>query len=252
MTEGERRRRGPRQARPRFRCHVRRGPAALGHRPAAVGVPRAGRSRRSGRACARRRLRHRRACPDGCRHRARCDRCGRSEHCGRRSQREKRTSAVSVSASSPGTRWSWPTSASPSTPFSTADCSTSLRIPTGRQFVDALRASMPLGARYYMLCFSDLEPGDWGPRASSRTRSGPASATAGASRRSYRQDRDHDRARKRPRLARLDPAHLTGSAARLAAPSRGVALTGHLTRYCCSPPAICYLPGHDVIVSGHR
>jgi 2-polyprenyl-3-methyl-5-hydroxy-6-metoxy-1,4-benzoquinol methylase len=32
------------------------------------------------------------------------------------------------------------------------------------RFVDALRASMPDGARYYMLCFSDLEPGDWGPR----------------------------------------------------------------------------------------
>jgi cyclopropane fatty-acyl-phospholipid synthase-like methyltransferase len=32
------------------------------------------------------------------------------------------------------------------------------------KFVDALRASMPVGARYYMLCFSDLEPRDWGPR----------------------------------------------------------------------------------------
>jgi SAM-dependent methyltransferase len=32
------------------------------------------------------------------------------------------------------------------------------------KFVDALRASMPVGAWYYMLCFSDLEPGDWGPR----------------------------------------------------------------------------------------
>jgi hypothetical protein len=32
------------------------------------------------------------------------------------------------------------------------------------KFVDALRASMPVGAGNYMLCFSDLEPGDWGPR----------------------------------------------------------------------------------------
>lgn len=32
------------------------------------------------------------------------------------------------------------------------------------KYVDALRASMPVGARYFMLCFSDLEPGDWGPR----------------------------------------------------------------------------------------
>jgi cyclopropane fatty-acyl-phospholipid synthase-like methyltransferase len=31
-------------------------------------------------------------------------------------------------------------------------------------FAEALRASMPVGARYFMLCFSDLEPGDWGPR----------------------------------------------------------------------------------------
>jgi SAM-dependent methyltransferase len=36
--------------------------------------------------------------------------------------------------------------------------------PARQKFVHALRASMPVGARYYMLCFSDLEPGDWGPR----------------------------------------------------------------------------------------
>jgi SAM-dependent methyltransferase len=36
--------------------------------------------------------------------------------------------------------------------------------PDRPQFVKALRASMPVGATYYMLCFSDLEPGDWGPR----------------------------------------------------------------------------------------
>src|SRR6478672_10912526 len=30
--------------------------------------------------------------------------------------------------------------------------------------VEGLRASMPVGARYYLLCFSDAEPGDWGPR----------------------------------------------------------------------------------------
>ena len=32
------------------------------------------------------------------------------------------------------------------------------------KFVDSLRASMPVGSRYYMLCFSEHEPGDWGPR----------------------------------------------------------------------------------------
>ncbi|GAA1237688.1 class I SAM-dependent methyltransferase [Oryzihumus leptocrescens] len=30
--------------------------------------------------------------------------------------------------------------------------------------VEGLRASMPVGARYHLLCFSDAEPGDWGPR----------------------------------------------------------------------------------------
>lgn len=32
------------------------------------------------------------------------------------------------------------------------------------RFVEALRASMPVGATYHLLCFSDLEPGTWGPR----------------------------------------------------------------------------------------
>jgi hypothetical protein len=32
------------------------------------------------------------------------------------------------------------------------------------RFVDGLRASLPVGGRYYMLCFSHREPGDWGPR----------------------------------------------------------------------------------------
>jgi SAM-dependent methyltransferase len=36
--------------------------------------------------------------------------------------------------------------------------------PDRPRFVAALRASMPVGARYYMLCFSDLVPGDWGLR----------------------------------------------------------------------------------------
>ena len=32
------------------------------------------------------------------------------------------------------------------------------------RFVDSLRAVVPAGGRYYMLCFSDLQPGDSGPR----------------------------------------------------------------------------------------
>ncbi len=32
------------------------------------------------------------------------------------------------------------------------------------RFAESLRAVMPAGARYHMLCFSDRQPGDWGPR----------------------------------------------------------------------------------------
>jgi cyclopropane fatty-acyl-phospholipid synthase-like methyltransferase len=32
------------------------------------------------------------------------------------------------------------------------------------RFVDSLRAALPRGGGYYMLCFSDSQPGDWGPR----------------------------------------------------------------------------------------
>jgi hypothetical protein len=32
------------------------------------------------------------------------------------------------------------------------------------RFVDSLRTAIPLGGRYFMLCFSDRQPGDWGPR----------------------------------------------------------------------------------------
>jgi SAM-dependent methyltransferase len=32
------------------------------------------------------------------------------------------------------------------------------------RFVESLRAVIPPGGRYFMLCFSDSQPGDWGPR----------------------------------------------------------------------------------------
>jgi cyclopropane fatty-acyl-phospholipid synthase-like methyltransferase len=32
------------------------------------------------------------------------------------------------------------------------------------RFVEGLRASLATGGRYYLLCFSDRQPGDWGPR----------------------------------------------------------------------------------------
>jgi SAM-dependent methyltransferase len=31
-------------------------------------------------------------------------------------------------------------------------------------YVDSLAAVVPLGGRYHMLCFSERQPGDWGPR----------------------------------------------------------------------------------------
>jgi cyclopropane fatty-acyl-phospholipid synthase-like methyltransferase len=32
------------------------------------------------------------------------------------------------------------------------------------RYVDGLRTAIPAGGRYFMLCFSDRQPGDWGPR----------------------------------------------------------------------------------------
>lgn len=32
------------------------------------------------------------------------------------------------------------------------------------RFVDSLRSAITTGGAYYMLCFSDRQPGDWGPR----------------------------------------------------------------------------------------
>ena len=32
------------------------------------------------------------------------------------------------------------------------------------RYVDSLRAAIPHGGRYFVLCFSDSQPGDWGPR----------------------------------------------------------------------------------------
>jgi cyclopropane fatty-acyl-phospholipid synthase-like methyltransferase len=32
------------------------------------------------------------------------------------------------------------------------------------RFVSSLRTAVPSGGRYFMLCFSDRQPGDWGPR----------------------------------------------------------------------------------------
>ena len=33
-----------------------------------------------------------------------------------------------------------------------------------REYVESLKAAMAPGGRYFMLCFSDRQPGDWGPR----------------------------------------------------------------------------------------
>jgi 2-polyprenyl-3-methyl-5-hydroxy-6-metoxy-1,4-benzoquinol methylase len=36
--------------------------------------------------------------------------------------------------------------------------------PDREHFLDSLAQVLPPGARYHMLCFSDRQPGDWGPR----------------------------------------------------------------------------------------
>jgi cyclopropane fatty-acyl-phospholipid synthase-like methyltransferase len=36
------------------------------------------------------------------------------------------------------------------------------------RYVESLRAAIPAGGRYHMLCFSDRQPGDWGPRRVTR------------------------------------------------------------------------------------
>jgi cyclopropane fatty-acyl-phospholipid synthase-like methyltransferase len=33
-----------------------------------------------------------------------------------------------------------------------------------RQYVDSLHAAVRAGGRYFLACFSDRQPGDWGPR----------------------------------------------------------------------------------------
>jgi 2-polyprenyl-3-methyl-5-hydroxy-6-metoxy-1,4-benzoquinol methylase len=55
-----------------------------------------------------------------------------------------------------------------------------------RVFMDGLRAVIPPGGRYFLLCFSDRQPGVFGPRRITRTRSAPPSPTGGGSTRSSR------------------------------------------------------------------
>jgi cyclopropane fatty-acyl-phospholipid synthase-like methyltransferase len=38
-----------------------------------------------------------------------------------------------------------------------------------RRFLQSLRGAVPHGGRYFMLCFSDRQPGDWGPRRITET-----------------------------------------------------------------------------------
>jgi cyclopropane fatty-acyl-phospholipid synthase-like methyltransferase len=33
-----------------------------------------------------------------------------------------------------------------------------------RRYVESLRSAIPSGGRFFMLCFSEKQPGDWGPR----------------------------------------------------------------------------------------
>ena len=49
------------------------------------------------------------------------------------------------------------------------------------RYVESLAFALPPGSRYFMLCFSERQPGNGGRAASQRTTSEQASAMAGAS-----------------------------------------------------------------------
>jgi hypothetical protein len=79
-------------------------------------------------------------------------------------RRPRLTSAVLGLASRCGIPWTFLVSASRSTRGSTAACST-FPIDEQRNFyVASVRATIPTDRRYFMLCFSDRQPGGWGPR----------------------------------------------------------------------------------------
>ena len=115
--------------------------------------------------CPRCRLWHRRARPDGggavaCRQPASTRRRGPSP---RRSERRK-----SVGSTARFLVWDaaprWTNWASTSTRFSTADCSMSSTTTVGPPTSRAWAPSLEPGGRLFLCCFSDRQPGDWGPR----------------------------------------------------------------------------------------
>jgi hypothetical protein len=110
---------------------------------------------------------------------------------------------------------------------------------------------MPADARYYMLCFSHLEPGDWGPRRirKDEIRLNFVDGWAGGSHRTV-EDRDHDRSRKRSRLDGVDRTNLTDSyvigpaaaCSRFGTRARGLQPSSSTRcragKPICSPPAV--------------
>jgi cyclopropane fatty-acyl-phospholipid synthase-like methyltransferase len=77
-------------------------------------------------------------------------------------------------------------------------------------FARELRASMPAGGHYYMLCFSDRQAGDWGPRRI-RQEEIRDSFAEGWTVDSHptRQDRHHDRSASSRGLAGRHHPHVT-------------------------------------------
>src|SRR5207253_5791088 len=67
-------------------------------------------------------------------------------------------------------------------------------------FVTSLRSALRPGGMYYMMCFSDRQPGDWGHGVCRRRRSGLHSRTAGQSGRSSRRSSSSPSSRNGRRL----------------------------------------------------
>ena len=87
-----------------------------------------------------------------------------SRHAPSRSPAARPPSAASTPASRCSTRSASTPSARPSTPSSTAGCSTSSTTPTRSRYVTAVHAALRPGGHLHLMCFSDRQPGDWGPR----------------------------------------------------------------------------------------
>ena len=148
----------------RLRCHLCVGdPTCVGHRATPAGLRAAGQGRGPGRTGARRGMWHRRARPSRSCTRPR-SRGGRPLGDGHRVGHDEGDGA------GPGAQFLVADAlrlVDLGERFDTVlDCGLFhvLDDVERRRYVDSLAAAVPPGGRFHMLCFSDGQPGDWGPR----------------------------------------------------------------------------------------